>query len=124
MVFSAGCDDFVRKLFNELDLFGKMTEYLGVQFEYEEVSGSDLVPAGRAESLENLKSKIQNLKSNWLAEFYHAAARAQSKTLLDLINRIQPDQPDLAAALTEMVHNFEFEKLKLLVESPPATSEL
>ncbi|HCF29323.1 MAG TPA: hybrid sensor histidine kinase/response regulator, partial [Cyanobacteria bacterium UBA11049] len=35
IVLSAGCDDFVRKPFQENVLFEKMTQYLGVRYIYE-----------------------------------------------------------------------------------------
>ena len=116
LVLSAGCDDFVRKPFNEIDLFDKMTEYLGVQFEYQKITTDNPTPVNDPEAMEHLRAKIQNLRPEWLTDVHHAAARAQSKTLLDLLAQIQADQPDVVAALTELVNNFEFEKIKMLVE--------
>ncbi|WP_199306907.1 hybrid sensor histidine kinase/response regulator [Pseudanabaena sp. FACHB-2040] len=37
IVLSVGCDDFVRKPFQEETLFSKMTQHLGVQFQYVEL---------------------------------------------------------------------------------------
>lgn len=57
-VFDAGCDDFMRKPFKDFEVFNKMQEHLGVEYEYEELS-EDLESK---DSLEIMTTQIKSMK--------------------------------------------------------------
>lgn len=108
VVLSAGFDDFVRKPFRSSDIFDKMAKHLGLRYQYE-----------AAESLENGRQKrvaltsvdLDGLPETWLADLHHAAIRGKDKLIFDLLDQIRPEHEALAQALSQLVHDFRFDKI-------------
>lgn len=111
VVLAAGCDDFVRKPFQEADIFEKMAKHLGVNFVYAEPE-----PAASRPDVD-LKTLLAAAPADWLAQLNYTAARAQEKAALALIDQIRADYPELARALTNLVRNFEFDQITSLTQS-------
>jgi CheY-like chemotaxis protein len=111
VVLSAGCDDFVRKPFQESDIFEKMSKHLGVRYLYSE--------AQPTQSATPLKIKLTPslfaaLPPAWVADLHQAASGAQSKRVLDLLKQIEADHPALAETLTVLVNEFRFDEIMML----------
>ncbi|MBF2027952.1 MAG: PAS domain S-box protein [Oscillatoriales cyanobacterium C42_A2020_001] len=115
-VLGVGCDDFVRKPFQETELLEKITEYLGVQYFYAESKavefGGNALLADPLDAIAALRA----LPSNWLNELYQATIQLDSQQLTYLIAQIAPIHPTLATQLTEKVDNFDFEPLLTLLQ--------
>ncbi len=109
-VLAAGCDDFMRKPFREADIFTIMQKYLGVRYIYEAVPNINPVPTSE------ILADLTLLSPDWLADFHHAAVRANGQTILNLITQIESDYPALALSLQGLVDNFQFDKLSTLVD--------
>ncbi|MGF1478010.1 MAG: PAS domain S-box protein [Cyanophyceae cyanobacterium] len=111
VVLLAGCDDFVRKPFREEELFAKMSEHLGVQYLYEEPS-----PVPTAEPSSGDWQAIEQMPTEWRSQLQQAATTADSEWLLQLIQQIPPEHQLLASALTDLVHNFRFDRVMELAD--------
>ena len=114
-VLAAGCHDFVRKPFHEQEIFEKISEHLGVAFIYEGLEPVDekmqqIPPA------ELISADLQAFPAEWLTELRQAASRGRSELLLELIDQIKTDYPDVASGLTQLVNNLQFRKIVALTE--------
>jgi two-component system sensor histidine kinase/response regulator len=113
-ILSAGCDDFVGKPFREEVLLEKVSKHLGSVYVYEE-------PALAAENpsqttLEILASPdfelyLSQMPAEWVVELHNAAAICSDDTVLGLIAQIPQENSLLITALTDLVNNFQFEKI-------------
>ncbi|MBW8010419.1 MAG: response regulator [Chloroflexi bacterium] len=108
MSLEAGAYDFVRKPFRSGEIFDKITKHLGVRFIYDD----EPVETERKKPIETSQltpAALASLPSDWVAELHRAASRADSELILELVERIRLQEPDLAGALVKMVDNFRFE---------------
>ncbi|NEP62347.1 MAG: response regulator [Symploca sp. SIO2G7] len=130
VVLSAGCDDFVRKPFQEQELFDKMAQYLGVRYLFEE-----LAPTSQEERLPGIaqqdkirvaqkdlsspsvvSSALAKMPEPWLSELYQAADAIDNERIFQLLEEIPPTQEHLAIAITDFVNNFRCDRIIDLIE--------
>jgi len=101
-ILATGCDDMVRKPFQESVIFAKISQYLGVQYIYETPSPIQPAFAGA-----NLSPEALGVMSpEWLEEMYQAAYCLDADVMLELIRQIPDSEANLANALRELVINF------------------
>jgi CheY-like chemotaxis protein len=112
-VLAAGCDDFVRKPFREKDIFEKMAQHLGVRYIYQDPA-TTIEEEGETPNL--TAADLANLAAEWIADLHQAAKEGKAEQILELINRIQSDQPRLARALSHLVNNDQFMQLVEMTE--------
>lgn len=113
VVLSAGCDDFVRKPFQDTEIFEKMAKHLGVRYLY-----TDEQPEAKATTSPaklNL-ADLAELPAVWVTELHAAASKAQTKRIEELLKQIRPDHPPLAEAIQGMVAQFRFDEIMRLTE--------
>ena len=115
-IFAAGCDDFLHKPFREIEILQMMTRQLGVQFIYE--NNSILNSNFKQNNSGPLTSEhLVNLSDNWLTSLYEAAVLADAEEALRLIEQIRTEHTNLAAVLTQLIHNFDFETIEQLIST-------
>ncbi|MEB3267334.1 MAG: hypothetical protein VKJ09_02225, partial [Leptolyngbya sp.] len=56
-------------------------------------------------------SIFKTLPPDWLQQFYNALLHLDQDAMLELIQQLPPTQGDLARALSQCVHNFDYELL-------------
>lgn len=118
-VLAAGCDDFMRKPFTQVELLQKLKQHLGVQFVYQ--SGMTL-SAERNNSLggdsisEIVQSGLSHMPLTWVKRLHHAAAQGSDYLVLNLIQEIPPTSADLVSALTHLTSVLQFNQILELVE--------
>jgi signal transduction histidine kinase/CheY-like chemotaxis protein len=112
-VMEAGCDDFVRKPFKEVEIHEMMHRHLGVQYVYEqmETSPNDL------DALQLIPADFEDLPMGWVEAMRESVMRGTPQEALDLIQQIEGYHARLAAALRIMVNDFEFEKIVELLST-------
>lgn len=114
---SAGFDDFVRKPIRAEVIFDKMAEHLGVRYcskAIERQTGAVQIPS-RLTSLER-----DNLSTEWVEQLHQAATNVNAKQILKLIQQLSPSQAMLAKVLTQLVENFQFNKIVQWTQPPSA----
>ncbi|MBE9030051.1 response regulator [filamentous cyanobacterium LEGE 11480] len=112
IILSAGCDDFVRKPFQEKVILDKIAKYLGVQYIYE-ANHQDAEPVVQAAlTAENLAV----MPTAWIEQLYQAASQARAKTLRSLITEIPEEHRFLADGLSQLVEGYRFDILQTLAE--------
>jgi two-component system sensor histidine kinase/response regulator len=115
-VLHIGCNDFVRKPFQETELLEKMIDYLGVQYLYAEVDEAVSVAPSISDSFDAIAA-LQAISDSWLNQLYQATLQLDAQQLATLIAQITPNQPLLAALLTEKLDSFDFELILKLVQA-------
>jgi signal transduction histidine kinase/DNA-binding NarL/FixJ family response regulator len=115
IVLSAGCDDFVRKPFQEEVIFEKMAEFLGVRYIYEELNSETL---SESEAIEKLTAEALAIMSDeWLAELSEAASLLDDRFIARLLDRIPQENKNLAQAIQKQVDDFDFDRIMNLAQA-------
>ena len=110
-VLAAGCDDFLRKPFQEGQIFQLLEKHLGVEFMYEELEPT---PKGESKILDEQQVTLPaELRENLLASLlYHDPQRIEAS-----IAALETDYPDLAAHLHNLAKEFQYNQISTLIES-------
>lgn len=119
IILSAGCDDFVRKPFQQEELLFKMNKYLGVQYLYKEEA---LPTDSRRQNLQeapdsDIALQIAKMPSEWIQQVHYAASQGSDFLLLQLLQEIPPGNSSAMNVLTNLVENFQFEQVMELTQS-------
>ncbi|OLP16709.1 hypothetical protein BST81_19935 [Leptolyngbya sp. 'hensonii'] len=129
IVLSAGCDDFVRKPFQESIILQKIADYLGVRYLYEEESQhslefGDTTSAAVFNPLEDrIKpdsswiSALRSMPNSWITQLHEAATLADNELILQLIEAIPESCQALAQDLTALANYFRCDKIMDLTAS-------
>ncbi len=115
VVLSAGCNDFVRKPFQEETVFDIMAKYLGLSYIYEEKNTPDR-PVNVAVRPLNLRAMLAAMPKKWIAKLHEATLDADSELVSQLIEQIPSSQALELITLKDWVNKFEFEKILDLTE--------
>ena len=116
-ILSSGCDDFVRKPFQERVLLEKMAEHLGVRYIYEQ-EDSQLrdFQTSQASVLDLSPEAVAVMSTEWLAQLQAAAEQVDNQHIFQLIEQIPSEHTTLATTLKHLVDNFRCDKIIDLTE--------
>ena len=123
-ILSVGCDDFVRKPFQESELIAKMEQHLGVSYLYEETEPSteSESAAVTSESEDTIKFYLSQMSPEWVSRVYLAAEECSDEMIFELLGEIPPENALLADTLTKLANNFLFDEImdltKAMANSP------
>ncbi len=104
-ILNSGCDDFVRKPVAAELLFEKMARYLGLQYDYR-IEPELISPPNPPLSEAELVNALAALPPTWITQIHQAAQIADEELLLQLIQQIATEHPELATRLEQLVHEF------------------
>ncbi|MGB3557789.1 MAG: response regulator, partial [Geitlerinemataceae cyanobacterium] len=114
-ILSIGCDDFVRKPFREAELLDKISQYLGVEYLYAEDVPDQASTAGEEpKTLE--ASALQVMPAEWIERVHFAASQCSDLLIFESIAQIPPENTALIQGLTELVENFQFDRVMELTQ--------
>jgi two-component system sensor histidine kinase/response regulator len=113
-----GCDDFVRKPFRKSEIIEVLVRHLNVRFEYTEAplltsDEKEVEPATKDLNIQTLKT----LPTEWLEELCLATKRADLQCILELIEQIREQHPNLARVLEGLAENYAYENILSLIEN-------
>jgi two-component system sensor histidine kinase/response regulator len=117
-ILAAGCDDVLRKPFREAELFDMLAHHLKVQFIYQD-EPADQTATGQGLSPAHLAAIMP---APWLADLQQAALEGDLARILNLIEQIQDQEPELACKLRRLADNFQINDILHLVQSAIAAS--
>ncbi|NMF65552.1 MHYT domain-containing protein [Brasilonema octagenarum] len=118
-ILSAGCDDILSKPFQEQDIVGKISKYLGVQFlDPENTTNTDITPpiCKVVTNSPNLISVMETMPGEWIQQLQKAACAGNDLLIVQLMEQIPADKVDLIETLKVLVENFDFEQVIELTE--------
>ncbi|WP_026072358.1 ATP-binding protein [Nodosilinea nodulosa] len=112
LVLSAGCDDFIRKPFQQAVIVEKLGQHLGAKFVYAQPEpGAAAVAPGDG----NLPmGSLEGMPPAWCDRLYQAASQADQQTLLQLIEALPPARSQVYQTLQGWIGNFQFDKIMTL----------
>lgn len=117
LALAAGCNDYISKPFREETLFGKMKEYLGLEYIYAEPETITTQQIDSA-ALENKNfwdgcdlTILESFSSDWFIQLENAAVCGDDVALIELINQLPPSLSQLTNHLTKLVENYQFEQI-------------
>ena len=113
-ILSAGCDDFMRKPFQEGELLTKIGQYLNVEYLYEETVKIDLEQEVQSELT---KASLAVMPDTWRSQLYHAAAQVDNQEIFKLLHEIPNDYQELAKGLADLAEQFRCDKIIDLAKS-------
>ncbi|HAX78562.1 MAG TPA: hybrid sensor histidine kinase/response regulator [Cyanobacteria bacterium UBA11372] len=118
-ILSIGCDDFVRKPFQEEIIFAKLAQHLGVRYLYQENTpqSSASKPPTETANLDSITpNSLKVMPDEWIAQLYLAASMCRDDLISELIEQIPQTNTNIAKALGELSYNFQFEEIMHLIE--------
>ena len=116
IVLSAGCDDFVRKPFQEAEILDKLQEYLGVRYLYADKSQS-ISNSNQSDRHLNLDPKLLQVMSHeWLSKLKQAADQLDKEAIIGLVEQIPEQHRVLIQAIYHQVDNFDYEAIVNSIE--------
>lgn len=109
-----GCDDFLRKPFQDQELLERIARVLGITYLYREerISGVDPVRPGTVER-PALAVALRQLSPDLVAQLYQATLSCDETEILQLLEQFPPD---LAQELAELACQFQFDRIICLLE--------
>ena len=117
VIISAGCDDFMRKPFQEEVLWEKIAQYLGVQYLYEEGTKSR---AKRTQELSinshSLEFHLSQMPREWVEKLHQAALKCLDHLIIELVKEIPETHAPLANTLEDWAINFIFDQIIDLIQ--------
>ena len=112
-VLNVGCNDFIRKPFQQKELFDKIAQHLGVQYRYQTIEVS-----AQKSSVELLSVEaLSEMSPQWLEDMYQAAYYLDTDVMNELIDQIPKSNASLSKALTDSINNFNCDRILELIRS-------
>ncbi|MCT7994942.1 PAS domain S-box protein [Laspinema olomoucense] len=119
MILDAGCDDFIRKPFQEELLLETIGQYLNIDYIFEDLSPDDL-NRSQPDSSKPLYSlspeALKVMPESWIYQLSDAAMQCSDDLILRLLEEIPPDLSHLSQALAELAHNYQFDLIEQLTQ--------
>ncbi|HEY9853702.1 MAG TPA: PAS domain S-box protein [Leptolyngbyaceae cyanobacterium] len=117
MIFSVGCNDLIRKPFSVKLLLERISQYLGVQYLYEQ--NQEIVNS--PEKIENinrlhLRNYLLQMPPEWIDQLYDAATECSDNMILELVEKIKSKNEVLSTTLANLAKNFLFETIIEIIE--------
>ncbi len=120
-IIAAGCDDFVRKPFQEQILFDKMAAYLGVRYICQELPGLPVGALRRYFVSEKPDSffwpLLAQMPRNWVQEIYDAVNDVNEELAIQIVDRIWESHPTLAEAFKDLLADYRLDRIMDLTQS-------
>ena len=115
-ILAIGCDDFIRKPFQQQDILAVIRQHLNVQYCYKEdgLSAQDnsIEDSDGFQSNYTIRAEdLEVMPREWIEQLSEYAAQCSDLLILQLVEQIPSEHANLAAALTQIVHEFRYDKI-------------
>ncbi|MBE9046777.1 response regulator [Pleurocapsales cyanobacterium LEGE 10410] len=115
VILSAGCDDFMRKPFQEEELLEKIGQYLNIDYLYQATVETSQEQQSLLQEL--TRESLAIMSSEWRSQLYQAAAKVDDQEILQLVSEIPDEYESLAKGLESLVEDFRCDKIIDLTKS-------
>lgn len=111
---AAGCDDFIRKPFREIEIMDKLHHYLGLQFVYD---ASEATKNHAAPEVVLVEKAVSELSTEWISELRQGVESVDLELVESVIQKIRGQNASLADTLSQLVADFEYDEVLRLTAS-------
>jgi two-component system, sensor histidine kinase and response regulator len=121
--FAVGCDDFIRKPFEQQELFEKIGHHLGVQYLYEAIADDPHARQNKDNtqlSKNSLQAGLAQMPEDWRMKLRRSALEGNDAGIPKLLEELPMEQIGLKAAIAELAENFDFDQILSLLQAPEA----
>lgn len=116
-VIEAGCDDFLRKPFNDADVFNLMEKQIGVQFIHEDADMQDPNYLKTRNGRKPLKPEdFSGIPDGLLGRLKQAAIESDMDKVDEAVHEIRSFNADLANKLERLAYDFEYIRIINAIE--------
>lgn len=125
LALAAGCNDYISKPFREETLFGKMREYLGLEYIYAEpkVTASQQTDSLALENQDFLDgcdlTILKSFSSDWFSQLENAAVCGDDVAIAELLNQLPPNLSKFTTYLNKLADNYQFEEIIQIISTLP-----
>lgn len=114
-ILAAGCDDLVRKPFQEAEIFSAMRKCLGVEYIYEDSNAHEAKEPGQSFEKILTPRVLAALPDDLLAELKQAIVTLDMDLIQDAIKRIKKLNGPVAERLSDLAWDFQYDKILDLI---------
>jgi len=114
-ILSAGCDDFMRKPFQDSELLIMIGQYLKVEYLYDNLVDSTWKKNLPTSELTTDDLAVMSLK--WRSQLYDAASKVDNQEIYQLLQEIPDEYESLFRGLECLVEDFRCDKIIDLAKS-------
>lgn len=114
-ILATGCDDFIRKPFQENLLFARLAHHLGVQYRYEDNESIQAVDQS-ASRFTLSRETLTIMPLSWINQLNTAAKECNQTEVLHRLNQIPDKHAALALVLKQLATDFRFEDIAALTQ--------
>ncbi|MEC4803284.1 MAG: response regulator [Jaaginema sp. PMC 1079.18] len=108
----AGCDDFISKPFQRGEVLGKLSQYLGVQYQYQASEKNSSTATYDANSSNNIQpADLEVMTKDWIDQLYFAALQCNDRLCLELVEQIPCEQQKLKETLKQWLNIYAFDRI-------------
>ncbi len=108
-ILAAGCNEFVRKPFQEAEVFSTMQTLLGVEYEYEKTPETANTAPEAVTMLP--RGALDHLSPPLLDELKAAVLCIDMERIREVVDRIRPTAPSTADLLIKLAEDFRYEEI-------------
>lgn len=112
-ILAIGCDDFIRKPFQENLLFARLAHHLKVRFRYES-GDSEKTGFPTAANVVLAPEALNVMPTDWIAQLNGAARECDQASVLLNLDQIPQQYEGLSRSLRLLATNFRFEDIAAL----------
>ncbi len=117
-ILKLGCDDFIRKPFQEDILLNKIAQYLGVEYIYESENNGNSISYSEQSNLSKLNQltpeSLKVMSEEWCKSLYERATSCNQDSVLQLLSEIPEHHQSLKLQLEELTDNYQFDQISKL----------
>lgn len=121
-IIASGCDDFIRKPFQEEVIFEKINEFLGVRYIYEQLPPITSISTNNRYFVSEKPDSfflplLGQMPLSWVQQLNHAANEVNEELVFQLIEEISEDFVNLATALKDLLEDFRLDRIIRITQS-------
>lgn len=110
LVLAAGCNDFVRKPFKEIEIFDAMSKHLGVRYIYGEAQSKATSPENQIGEVLT-PDNLADISDELLVELERAAMTLQVDSINQIIEQIREKNVAVGEAFKVLANEFRYDKI-------------
>ena len=121
-IIASGCDDFIRKPFQEEVIFEKINKFLGVRYIYEQLPPITSISTNNRYFVSEKPDSfflplLCQMPLNWVQQLNQAANDVNEELVFQLIEEISEDFVTLATALKDLLEDFRLDRIIRITQS-------